>query len=219
MITGYNSDVRHGSRTFHVQTEDKGLLNPKIETLIYLGGEILDSYRGTYEDLLAEGPLQDPDPDPAIQARMDEQHKSVIRDIKNGKYDTTPGDPEAAEQSVFNDRPLDQAILEYLAHEGDADTLELVLEQPIRPVFGSPFGFSVRARLCATQSPVPGAELTVRLISSFKKAATLASGRTDADGCFATQVELPPSQPGHCAVVITCSSDFGNDELRALITD
>ena len=216
MITGYNSDVRHGSRTFHVQTEDKGLLNPRIETLIYLGGEILDSYRGTYEDLLAE-PSQEQDQ--AIQARMDDQHKSIIRDIKNGKYDSTPGDPEAAERQVFNDRPLDQAILEYLSHEGDTDTLELVLEQPIRPVFGRPFGFSVKARLCASQSPVPGAELTVRLISSFKKAVTLATGRSDADGSFSTQVDLPPSQPGHCAVVITCTSDFGNDELRALITD
>ena len=38
MITGYNTDVRHGNRIFHVQTEDKGLGNPKIETLIYVGG-------------------------------------------------------------------------------------------------------------------------------------------------------------------------------------
>jgi hypothetical protein len=217
VITGYNSDVRHGTRVFHVQTEDKGLANPKIETLIYLGGEILDSYRGTYEDLLDE-----PQPhiqDQVIQARMDEQHKSIIRDIKNGKYDTTPSDPQVAEQRVFNDRPLDQAILEYLAHEGDTDTLEMVLDQPIRPVFGRPFAFSIRARLCASQNPVPGADVIVRLISSFKKAGTLGGGKTDADGQFSTQVELPPSQPGHCAVVISCSSDFGNDEMRALITD
>jgi hypothetical protein len=215
VITGYNSDVRHGSRVFHVQTEDKGLANPKFETLIYLGGEILDSCRGSYEDLLTEVPV----PDQVIQARMDEQHKSVIRDIKNGKYDTTPPDPKAAEQQVFNDRPLDQAILEYLAHEGDADTLELVLEQPIHPVFGRPFGFSVRARLCASHSPVPGADVAVRLISSFKKAGTLAAGKTDADGSYAVQVEIPPSQPGHCAVVVSCSSDFGSDELRALISE
>ena len=118
MITGYNTDVRHGSRVFHVQTEDKGLGNPKIETLIYVGGEILDNYRSSYEDLLG-GPISDP----AIQARMDEQHKAVIRDIKNGKYDTTPAEGEAAEQQAFNDRPLDQAILEYLQQEGDVDTL------------------------------------------------------------------------------------------------
>ena len=214
MITGYNTDVRHGNRIFHVQTEDKGLANPKIETLIYVGGEILDSYRGTYEDLLGDFPLQDA----AIQARMDDQHKSVIRDIKNGKYDTTPNDPQMAERSVFNDKPLDQAILEYLQAEGDTETLELVLDEPPLPKFGGPFQIRVRARLCVSQSPVPGADVTVRLISSLKKAGTLTTGRTDADGAFSTQVELPPSQPGHCAVLISCASEFGNDEVRALIT-
>jgi hypothetical protein len=216
VITGYNSDIRHGSRVFHVQTEDKGVANPRFETLIYLGGEILDSCRGSYEDLLT-GPTV---PDQLIQARMDEQHRAVIRSIKSGKYDTTvPQAVPPAEQEVFSDRPLDQAILEYLANEGDVDTLELVLDHPVRPVFGQPFAFRVRARLCISQSPVAGAEVSVRIISSFKKTGTLFSGRTDADGLFSARVELPSSQPGNCTVVIACTSDFGNDELRAAISE
>jgi hypothetical protein len=214
MITGYNTDVRHGSRVFHVQTEDKGLANPKIETLIYVGGEILDSYRGTYDDLLTEYPHQET----AIQARMDDQHKSVIRDIKNGKYDSTPQDPLLAERSVFNEKPLDQAILEYLQQEGDADTLEMVLDEPFVPKFGEVFHVKVRVRLCVSQNPVPGADVAVRIISSLKKAGTLCAGKTDGEGCFSARVELPPSQPGHCALMVSCSSEFGNDELRALIT-
>lgn len=214
MITGYNTDVRHGNRIFHVQTEDKGLANPKIETLIYVGGEILDSYRGSYEDLLNDVPVQDN----VIQTRMDEQHKSVIRDIKNGKYDATPNDPLLAEQSVFNEKPLDQAILEYLQQEGDTDTLEMVLDEPMLPKFGEVFHVRIRARLCVSQTPVAGAEVSVRLLSSLKKAGTLSAGRTDSEGVFGTDVELPPSQPGHCAVLITCASEFGNDEVRALIT-
>ena len=213
MITGYNTDVRHGSRTFHVQTEDKGMGNPKIETLIYVGGEILDSTRGTYEDLVAGGQTSEVQ----IQARMDEQHKTVIRDIKNGKYDATPQDPELAEATVFTDRSLDQAILEYLQQEGDVDTLELVLDEPMRPTFGSVFPFKIRARLCISQNPVAGAEVAVRLVSSLKKATTLFVGKTDSEGLFVGQVELPPSQPGHCAIVVTCASEAGSDELRALI--
>lgn len=214
MITGYNTDVRHGSRVFHVQTEDKGLSNPKIESLIYVGGEILDSYRGTYDDLLAGAPI----PDNAIQSRMEEQHKAVIRDIKNGKYDTTPSEAAPLEQSVFNDRPLDQAILEYLSQEGDADTLELVLEEPLAPIFGTAFTFKIRTRLSVSQAPLAGAEVTVKIISSLKKAAMLASGKTDPDGLYTASVDLPPSQPGHCAIVIACTSEFGNDEVRALLT-
>jgi hypothetical protein len=213
MITGYNTDVRHGNRVFHVQTEDKGLGNPKIETLIYVGGEILDSYRGGYDDLLAGGAISET----LIQDRMNDQHKTVIRDIKNGKYDTTPQDPELAEAQVFTDRSLDQAILEYLQQEGDVDTLELVLDEPMRPTFGASFQFRIRARLCISQNPVQGAEVTVRLVSSLKKATILLTGRTDGEGLFAGLLDLPPSQPGHCAIVVSCASEFGSDEFRALI--
>lgn len=213
MITGYNTDVRHGNRVFHVQTEDKGLANPKIETLIYVGGEILDSYRSSYEDLVAGGTHVE---ESVIQGKMDEQHKAIIRDIKNGKYDTTPG--EVTETQIFNERSLDQAILEYLQAEGEVDTLELVLDSPLRPTFGSVFSLQMRARLCHSQNPVGGAEVSVRLVSSLKKATTLLSGKTDGEGLFKGQVELPPSQPGQCAIVVSCASDFGNDELKALVT-
>jgi hypothetical protein len=211
MITGYNTDVRHGNRIFHVQTEDKGLTNPKIETLIYVGGEILDSYRSSYEDLLAAPPITDG----VIQSRMDEQHRVVIRDIKNGKYDLTP--PDLLEQQAFNDRPLDQAILEFLQQEGDVDTLELVLDEPMKPVFGNPFRLRIKARLCHSQSPVTGAEVSVKLVSSLKKATSLLSGKTDVEGHFTGDVQLPPSQPGQCAVVVCCTSEQGFDEVKAAV--
>jgi hypothetical protein len=211
MITGYNTDVRHGNRVFHVQTEDKGVANPKIETLIYVGGEILDSYRSSYDDLLANPPVGET----AIQGRMDEQHRAVIRDIKNGKYDLTP--PDLLEQQAFNDRPLDQAILEFLQQEGDVDTLELVLDQPLKPTFGSLFQVQIRARLCQSQSPVAGAEINIKLVSSLKKATGLLSGRTSSEGLFTGEVQLPPSQPGQCAVVISCTSDQGFDEVKAVM--
>jgi hypothetical protein len=211
MITGYNTDVRHGNRVFHVQTEDKGVANPKIETLIYVGGEILDSYRSAYDDLLANPPVGET----AIQGRMDEQHRAVIRDIKNGKYDLTP--PDLLEQQAFNDRPLDQAILEFLQQEGDVDTLELVLDQPLKPTFGNLFQVQIRARLCQSQSPVAGAEVNVKLVSSLKKATGLLSGRTSSEGLFTGEVQLPPSQPGQCAVVISCTSDQGFDEVKAVM--
>ena len=211
MITGYNTDVRHGNRVFHVQTEDKGLANPKIETLIYVGGEILDNYRSSYEDLLAAAVTSEP----VIQERMDEQHRAVIRDIKNGKYDLTP--PDLLEQQAFNDRPLDQAILEFLQQEGDVDTLERVLDQPLRPIFGTPFQVQFQARLCQSQAPVAGAEVAVKLVSSLKKAMGLLAGRTDPSGRFVGEVPIPPSQPGQCAVVVSCTSDQGFDEVKAVV--
>lgn len=212
MITGYNTDVRHGNRVYHVQTEDKGLSNPKVETLIYVGGEILDSYRSAYEDLLSGGVLTD---EAALQARMDEQHKSVIRDIKAGKYDTTPADD--VEKEAFNDRPLDQAILEFLQREGDIETLEMVLDQPMKPVFGVAFPLKFKVRLSRSQAPVGGAEVTVKLVSSLKKAVVLGAGKTDPQGVFSSEVEIPPSQPGQCALLVTCAGEYGMDEVKAII--
>ncbi|HJV88692.1 MAG TPA: hypothetical protein VJ623_00185 [Holophagaceae bacterium] len=210
MITGYNTDVRHGNRVFHVQTEDKGIGNPKVETLIYVGGEILDSFRSSYEDMIASGLKEE-----VLQARMDEQHKAIIKDIKNGKYDPTP--PDLLEQQAFGGRPLDQAILEYLQQEGEVDTLELVLDQPLRPTFGEVFRFQVRARLCGSQKAIPGAEVTVKLVSSLKKAVGLANGKTDEEGRYLGEIVLPSSQPGQCAVVVSCISDLGFDEVKAVL--
>ena len=82
MITGYNTDVRHGEVVFHVQTEDKGTSNPFIESLVYVGGQVLASKRASYADLLAEGK-----DDKDIVALMDHQHRTMIAAIRHGKLD------------------------------------------------------------------------------------------------------------------------------------
>ena len=82
MITGYNTDIRHGDVVFHVQTEDKGLGNPYIESLVYVGGQVLASKRASYAELLAEGK-----DDKEIVALMDHQHRTMIAAIRHGKLD------------------------------------------------------------------------------------------------------------------------------------
>lgn len=82
MITGYNTDVRHNDVVFHVQTEDKGASNPFIESLVYVGGQVLASKRASYAELLVEGK-----DDKAIIALMDHQHRTMIAAIRHGKFD------------------------------------------------------------------------------------------------------------------------------------
>ena len=82
MITGYNTDVRHQDVVFHVQTEDKGSGNPFIESLVYVGGQVLATKRASYADLLAEGKDEK-----AIVALMDHQHRTMIAAIRHGKFD------------------------------------------------------------------------------------------------------------------------------------
>lgn len=82
MITGYNTDVRHGEVVYHVQTEDKGTANPFIESLVYVGGQVLASKRASYAELLAEGREEK-----EIVAFMDHQHRTMIAAIRHGKLD------------------------------------------------------------------------------------------------------------------------------------
>ncbi|HSK75882.1 MAG TPA: hypothetical protein VLQ45_05445 [Thermoanaerobaculia bacterium] len=82
MITGYNTDVRHGEVVFHVQTEDKGTANPYIESLVYVGGQVLVSKRASYAELLAEGKDEKD-----IVALMDHQHRTMIAAVRHGKLD------------------------------------------------------------------------------------------------------------------------------------
>ena len=54
MITGFNTDVKHGNRVFHIQTEDKGESNPVVESLVYVAGEILATKRTSYAEVLKD---------------------------------------------------------------------------------------------------------------------------------------------------------------------
>src|SRR4051794_35656455 len=94
MITGYNTDVRHGEVVFHVQTEDKGLGNPYIESLVYVGGQVLASKRASYAELIAEGKN-----DKEIVALMDHQHRTMIAAIRHGKLDNKLATLNASRQT------------------------------------------------------------------------------------------------------------------------
>lgn len=99
MITGYNTDVRHNEVVFHVQTEDKGMANPLIESLIYVGGQVLASKRASYAELLAEGKEKD------ILTLMDHQHRTMIAAIRHGKFDIRLAELLSGRQTGQHPRP------------------------------------------------------------------------------------------------------------------
>ncbi|HMM34075.1 MAG TPA: hypothetical protein PKA62_04995 [Thermoanaerobaculia bacterium] len=91
MITGFNTDIKHGDRVFHVQTEDRGAGNPIVESLVYVGGQILLSKRSPYADLIADGKVDEA----AVRQLMDLQHRRIIEAIRRGRFDgAAAGTPE-----------------------------------------------------------------------------------------------------------------------------
>ena len=82
MITGFNTDIEHGGKTYHVQTEDKGLGHPILLSLVYVGGEILASKRTPYDDLVAEG-----FDEKALAERLQRQHKLICAALRAGRIE------------------------------------------------------------------------------------------------------------------------------------
>jgi len=68
---------------FHVQTEDRGLANPVVESLVYVGGEILLSKRSAYKNLITGDRVDEK----ALREMMDLQHRRVIEAVRRGRLD------------------------------------------------------------------------------------------------------------------------------------
>jgi hypothetical protein len=82
MITGFNTNVRYRGRVFHVQTEDSGRKNPHVISHVYHGGTILASEKRKYDHLLDTADI-----DSSVRRLMEEQHKSMLRRLKDGGFD------------------------------------------------------------------------------------------------------------------------------------
>ena len=82
MVLGYNHNVMYKGEIFHVQTEDSGVTNPHIITLLYRGGAILSSKKTSYADILKMDKLQ-----VVVEELMKEQHKEMMRRLKAGDFD------------------------------------------------------------------------------------------------------------------------------------
>jgi hypothetical protein len=81
-VNGFNHNITHRERVYHVQTEDSGLNNPTIVTLLYVGGNILAQKKTSYAELLGS-----PNVAEQVRQRMEEQHKEMLRNVVAGKYD------------------------------------------------------------------------------------------------------------------------------------
>ncbi len=85
MQLGINENIPYKGETYHIQTEDGGEKNPVITTLVFKGGTILASKRTNYADILKSDKL-----DMVVRDLMAEQHSSLIKAVKEGRFDKGP---------------------------------------------------------------------------------------------------------------------------------
>ncbi|HJQ36128.1 MAG TPA: hypothetical protein VKB93_03215 [Thermoanaerobaculia bacterium] len=233
MITGFNTDIKHNEKVYHVQTEDKGVGNPYIESLVYVGGEILASKKTSYAEQLKTGV-----DDKWIGGLMEQQHRTMIAAIKRGRFDspadTTTGGvtrtpastptlaqdaPAAAvlDAPVDEDKTLDQVIIDYLASEAESEHLELALLNETDFFAGATVEMRVAARKSLSQAPIPAAAIEVKVISTVEPPRVIFRGKTAADGTATIRCNIPAFREGTAAVIISAQSAIGNDEVKQLV--
>jgi hypothetical protein len=82
-LLGYNTNVRHKGRLYHIQTEDSGIGHPHVITHLFAdGGRILASKKTGYAEHLGSSGLQD-----TVKKLMQAQHKAMFISLRDGIYD------------------------------------------------------------------------------------------------------------------------------------
>jgi hypothetical protein len=238
VITGYNTDVKHRNRVFHVQTEDKGDSNPFVESLVYVGGEILATRRVSYAELVAGG--RD---DQAVQELMEQQHRAMIASIQRGKFDgpnggvrapveePAPRPAEEPEEAAGRHRALGACRRRRRGTDrGGPDArpghsrLPRLRDEPRRARGG---GLGTGRNL---RRP-PGADETQGAIVGLsaarrrgvgpgphpvdeRQAGGRLSGKTAADGSCAVAFSVPAMRDGNAAAVVRVVSTVGSTEFK-----
>jgi hypothetical protein len=81
-MSGYNTRVEYRGSAYIVQTQDKGLAVQYVESLIYKSGQLLTSKKTFYTPCLSS-----PNVKALIEQMMEAQHKKILEEIVEGKFD------------------------------------------------------------------------------------------------------------------------------------
>lgn len=82
-LLGFNNNVRHRGRIFHIQTEDSGVKFPRIVTHLFAdGGRIVKTTRTDYSEHLPKTDMAT-----VVRGMMKEQHKAMFAALRAGDLD------------------------------------------------------------------------------------------------------------------------------------
>jgi hypothetical protein len=211
MITGFNTDVNYEGRVFHVQTEDKGIDNPVVESLVYTGGEIITSRRTSYGDLARSSEYSESE----VARRMEGQHQAIIREILSGRFD--PDGPKPFGYNIITNRALDEVVLDFLSREVGLEQIRLEMAEQKVFVEGTSPALTLRVIAEASDRPVAGAKVTVKLISTREKPKEIFAGTTAQDGRIEANFEIPEMPGANAAILFQAEAAGNNAEIKQLV--
>jgi hypothetical protein len=82
-LLGFNNNVKHRGRLFHIQTEDSGVRHPHVITHLFMdGGRILKTVKTSYAEHVGSDKLAQ-----VVRDLMKEQHKMMFIALRDGQFD------------------------------------------------------------------------------------------------------------------------------------
>ncbi len=94
-LLGYNTNVRHKGKVYHIQTEDSGVGHPHIITHLFAdGGRIVASKKTSYTEHVGSQSMQE-----TVKKLMQAQHKAMFIALRDGVYDEGGPNDAARDQT------------------------------------------------------------------------------------------------------------------------
>jgi hypothetical protein len=86
-LLGYNNNVRHKGKVFHIQTEDSGVKYGHIMTHLFTdGGRIVKSVKTSYAEYVSNERMTE-----IVREMMKQQHKAMFIALRDGKFEAVAG--------------------------------------------------------------------------------------------------------------------------------
>ncbi|HEY8086351.1 MAG TPA: hypothetical protein VIF09_00850 [Polyangiaceae bacterium] len=185
-LLGYNNNVRHKGKVFHIQTEDSGVRYGHIITHLFMdGGRILKSVKTSYAEYIGNDRMAD-----IVKEMMKQQHKAMFIALRDGKFDPVAegtADISQATQALSVESPPSAAAPPPLAA---ADALPPVPLAPKIPSRTPPPLEAGEDAPVTIRQPAP-AELTLD-IDALERAASAVNA---ASPVLRANSDLPPPPP------------------------
>jgi hypothetical protein len=195
MVFGHNTNLKVGNITFHIQTEDRGQTHALIDTTVYYYGRVLHRRTNNYFDLLP----MDKDREYALKLRLDEQHRTVLEEIREGILQLAiPEIPEPPKVAILPQVQEPRNLFLELSNSkswllGKRATLLISVKQE-------------------NGEPVPGAQV----IAGIEGAAEPGEyrGETRDNGQVQIEFEMPRLANAEAALVIRAENQHAKGHLR-----
>ena len=192
-LLGYNTNVRHKGRVFHIQTEDSGISKPHVITHLFAdGGRILKTTRSSYAELVGA-----PDIQGQVKKLMQDQHKAMFIALRDGQFDALLEEPATTVTGLSGEiqalsvdaKPADATV--------DDGTIEVdessFVEDPVQPAAPAPPSLAAVAR---AMEPSPRALPPLRPAAPTRAAAPSGGRFVAPRAASATTTQSATREPG-----------------------